>query len=152
MNLMSDFQQPHSSHPPLFSSTNHCSLPVQQHPATTILHIESPKPTTPSHRVLPLVSLLGVWITRPAPSASASAVTRQAGRLASPSKVRPDIEARITTAEELEVVSDLLVDLVAEADVQGRVDGGGWRALRAVGVWRLAVRLDELGFIPGLCC
>lgn len=110
--------------------------------------MESPQPTTPSHRALPLVSLLDVWITRPAPSA----VTRQAGRLASTSKVRPDIEARITAAEELEVVSDLLVDLVAEADVQGRVDAGGWGALGAVGVWRLAVRLGELGFIPGLSC
>lgn len=50
------------------------------------------------------------------------------------------------------MVSDLLVDLVAEADVQGRVDAGGWRALGAVGVWRLAIRLGELGFIPRLCC
>lgn len=94
-NLMSDFQKPHSSHQPLFSSTNSCSLPVQQHPATLILHMESPQPTTPSHRALPLVSLLDVWIARPA----SSAVTRQARRLASTSKVRPDIEARITAAE-----------------------------------------------------
>ncbi|KAF5021613.1 hypothetical protein F66182_6360 [Fusarium sp. NRRL 66182] len=92
-------------------------------------------------------------VSRPSIAAArTSTVTRKTWRLASSSEIRPNVETCITAAEELNVVSGLLLGLCAEADVQGRLYIGRRLTVIADCVGGLAVCVCQLGVVPWLFC
>ncbi len=77
---------------------------------------------------------------------------RIARRLAPPSEIRPDVEALVAAAHEVQVRADLLVTLVAEANVHGIVHVGDGLAVGAARIWGAAVRVRELLVSPRRFC
>lgn len=73
-----------------------------------------------------------------------------ARRRAPPSKIRPDNQALVAAAEQVQLVAHVLVRIVAEAQVQRRLDVRGRVSEGARGVGRLAVRLGQLLLVPRL--
>lgn len=73
---------------------------------------------------------------------------RVAWRLASAAIIRPNVEALVTATQQIQVVSNLLIQFAAEADVHGVVDVGIRLSVGARGIGSAAVRLCKLLGIP----
>lgn len=77
---------------------------------------------------------------------------RVAGRLASAAEIGPNVEALVAATQQIQVVADFLVQLAAEANVDGIFNVGDGLSLRARGVGRAAVRLCKLLRVPWYGC
>lgn len=75
-----------------------------------------------------------------------------ARRIAPATVVGLDNQALVAAAEQVQPVADALVRVVAEAQVQRRLDVGAGGAAAAGRVGRLAVGLGQLLLVPGRLC
>lgn len=70
--------------------------------------------------------------------------------LAAAAEVGPNVQTLVTPANKIQMRTNLLVRVVAEADVKGRRDVGGRHVVVAAGVGRVAVCLAQLLLRPRL--